>query len=238
MDKLECGQLGSWRASPPATAAAPPDQQLHAEGGDLLYAPSYSLPFYRYGHFPLDSHVFSSKKPMLPAKFGPPQGPPCEVARFFLSALPASSECQWHYANPLVPSSPSPVKNFSEPPANPARHGLMPNYEGRSRLLQGRGQGWARWQWVARGKRTLTLWADCSFFLLLSGGGYALLLSMQMLREHERRWVTESVCLVGMSDGQCRGHWTPGVQPPALRHWPRLLPKRETKGFSEPASTY
>ncbi|XP_039713435.1 single-minded homolog 2 isoform X2 [Pteropus medius] len=129
MDKLECGQLGSWRASPPATAVVPPEQQLHSEGGDLLYAPSYSLPFYRYGHFPLDSHVFSSKKPMLPAKFGPPQGSPCEVARFFLSALPASGECQWHYANPLVPSSPSPAKNLSEPPANPARHGLMPNYE-------------------------------------------------------------------------------------------------------------
>lgn len=238
MDKLECGQLGSWRASPPATAVAPPEQQLHSEGGDLLYAPSYSLPFYRYGHFPLDSHVFSSKKPMLPAKFGPPQGSPCEVARFFLSALPASGECQWHYANPLVPSSPSPAKNLSEPPANPARHGLMPNYEGGSRLLQGRGQGWERRQWVARGKRTLTLWANCSFFLLLSGSGYALLLSVQMLHEHERSWVTESACLVGMSDRQRKGHWTPGVQPPALRYWPRWLPKRETKGFSEPASTY
>ncbi|KAM8906531.1 single-minded homolog 2 [Lycaon pictus] len=130
MDKLECSQLANWRASPPATAPAPPEQQLHSESSDLLYAPSYSLPFsYHYGHFPLDSHVFSSKKPMLPAKFGQPQGSPCEVARFFLSTLPAGGECQWHYANPLVPSSPSPAKNLSEPPVNSARHSLVPNYE-------------------------------------------------------------------------------------------------------------
>uniref|UniRef100_H0Y0B6 SIM bHLH transcription factor 2 n=2 Tax=Otolemur garnettii TaxID=30611 RepID=H0Y0B6_OTOGA len=130
MDKLECSQLGNWRASSPANAGAPPEQQLHSEGSELLYTPSYGLPFsYHYGHFPLDSHVFSSKKPMLPAKFGQPQGSPCEVARFFLSTLPASGECQWHYANPLVPSSPSPAKNFPEPPANTARHSLMPNYE-------------------------------------------------------------------------------------------------------------
>ncbi|KAL0615617.1 Single-minded-like protein 2 [Plecturocebus cupreus] len=130
MDKLECGQLGNWRASPPASTPAPPEPQLHSESSDLLYAPSYSLPFsYHYGHFPLDSHVFSSKKPMLPAKFGQPQGTPCEVARFFLSTLPASGECQWHYANPLVPSSSSPAKNPPEPPANTARHSLVPSYE-------------------------------------------------------------------------------------------------------------
>nr|XP_060496981.1 single-minded homolog 2 [Panthera onca] len=130
MDKLEGGQLGNWRASPPANAPAPPEQQLHSESSDLLYAPSYSLPFsYHYGHFPLDSHVFSSKKPMLPAKFGQPRGSPCEVARFFLSALPAGGECQWHYANPLVPSGQSPAKNLSEPPVNAARHSLVPNYE-------------------------------------------------------------------------------------------------------------
>ncbi|XP_036059884.1 single-minded homolog 2 [Onychomys torridus] len=130
MDKLECSQAGSWRASPPPNAPAPPEQQLHSEGSDLLYGPPYSLPFsYHYGHFPLDPHVFSSKKPALPAKFGQPQGSPCEVARFFLSTLPASSECQWHYANPLVPSSPSPAKNLSEPPVNAARHGPVPNYE-------------------------------------------------------------------------------------------------------------
>ncbi|KAB0357895.1 hypothetical protein FD754_002051, partial [Muntiacus muntjak] len=105
--------LGSWRASPPAHGPAPPEQQLHSEGGDLLYAPSYGLPFsYHYGPFPLDSH-----------------GPPCEVARFLLSALPAGGECQWHYASPLVPGSPSPAKSLSEPPVNPARHSLMPSYE-------------------------------------------------------------------------------------------------------------
>ncbi|XP_045245227.1 single-minded homolog 2 isoform X2 [Macaca fascicularis] len=130
MDKLECGQIGNWRASPPASAPVPPEPQLHSESSDLLYTPSYSLPFsYHYGHFPLDSHVFSSKKPMLPAKFGQPQGSPCEVARFFLSTLPASGECQWHYANPLVPSSSSPAKHPPEPPANTARHGLVPSYE-------------------------------------------------------------------------------------------------------------
>lgn len=139
MDKLECSQAGNWRTSPPANAVGPPEQQLHSEASELLYGPPYSLPFsYHYGHFPLDSHVFSSKKPGLPAKFGQPQGSPCEVARFFLSTLPASSECQWHYANPLVPSSPSPAKNLSEPPVNAARHGLVPNYEGGSHLHRGR----------------------------------------------------------------------------------------------------
>nr|XP_051689597.1 LOW QUALITY PROTEIN: single-minded homolog 2 [Oryctolagus cuniculus] len=130
MDKLECGQLGTWRASPPAGGPAPPEQQLPSESSDLLYAPSCGLPFsYHYGHFPLDSHVFTSKKPMLPAKFGQPPGSPCEVARFFLSALPASGECQWHYASPLVPGSASPAKSLSEPPLAAARHSLVPNYE-------------------------------------------------------------------------------------------------------------
>lgn len=133
MDKLDCSPLGSWRVSPPAGTAAAPDQQLHSESNELLYAPSYSLPFsYRYGPFPLDSHVFSGKQPMLPAKFGQPQGAPCEVARFFLSALPAGGECQWHYANPLVPGSPSPAKGLSEPPMNTTRHSLVPSYEGGS----------------------------------------------------------------------------------------------------------
>lgn len=170
MDKLECSQLGNWRASPPANAPAPPEQQLHSESSDLLYAPSYSLPFsYRYGHFPLDSHVFSSKKPMLPAKFGQPQASPCEVARFFLSTLPASGECQWHYANPLVPSSPTPAKSLSEPPVNAARHSLVPNYEGGSCLHEGRGQDCEQRRcrrWVPNGKRILTLWANFSFFCL------------------------------------------------------------------------
>ncbi|XP_055457848.1 single-minded homolog 2-like, partial [Psammomys obesus] len=129
MDRLECGQVGTWRGSPPPSSG-PPEQHLHADGGDLLYGPPYGLPFsYHYGHFPLDPPVFSSKKPGLPTKFGQPQGPPCEVARFFLSTLPASSECQWRYANPLVPSSPSPAKSLSEPLVSAGRHGHVPNYE-------------------------------------------------------------------------------------------------------------
>lgn len=165
MDKLECGQVGNWRTSPPTNAPAPPEQQLHSEGSDLLYGPPYSLPFsYHYGHFPLDSHVFSSKKPALPAKFGQPQGSPCEVARFFLSTLPASSECQWHHANPLVPSSPSPAKNLPEPPINAARHGLVPNYEGGSHLYEREGRRQHRQRWVVDGKRILVLWANFGFF--------------------------------------------------------------------------
>ncbi|XP_049641350.1 LOW QUALITY PROTEIN: single-minded homolog 2 [Suncus etruscus] len=130
MDKLDCSQLGNWRASPPVPT--PPEQQLHSDGSDLVYAPPYGLPFsYHYGHFPLDAPVFSSsKKPILPAKFGQPAGAPCEVARFFLSTLPANGECQWHYANPLMPSSPSPAKALSEPPVTPTRHSLVPSYEG------------------------------------------------------------------------------------------------------------
>lgn len=199
MDKLECSQLGSWRASPPAHGLAPPEQQLHSEGGDLLYAPSYGLPFsYHYGPFPLDSHVFSSKKPVLPAKFGQPQGPPCEVARFLLSALPAGSECQWRYASPLVPGSPSPAKSLSEPPVNPARHSLMPNYEGGSCLHEGRGQdgGW-RWRWVADGERMPRLWANTPCLLPLSGSGRAFPPSLRALPEAG----TAPVCLVGTRDG-------------------------------------
>lgn len=48
MDKLECSQL-KLEGQPPAHGP-PPEQQLHSEGGDLLYAPSYGLPFsYHYG---------------------------------------------------------------------------------------------------------------------------------------------------------------------------------------------
>lgn len=169
MDKLECSQAGNWRTSPPTNAPAPPEQQLHSEGSDLLYGPPYSLPFsYHYGHFPLDSHVFSSKKPALPAKFGQPQGSPCEVARFFLSTLPASSECQWHHANPLVPSSPSQAKNLSEPPVNAARHGLVPNYEGGSHLHEGDGRGAASAAVGGRWKKNSHALGKLWLFLCLS----------------------------------------------------------------------
>ncbi|KAM7066008.1 single-minded homolog 2 isoform 1-T2 [Acridotheres tristis] len=130
-DKLECSQVGSWRSSPAASAAAAlQEQNFHSESSELLYAPPYSLPFsYHYGHFPVDSHVFSGKKQMLPAKFGQAQGAPCEVARFFLGALQTNGECQWHYANSLVPSSQSPSKNLPEQPVNIIRHNLGQGYE-------------------------------------------------------------------------------------------------------------
>ncbi|XP_005229548.1 single-minded homolog 2 [Falco biarmicus] len=129
-DKLECSQVGNWRSSPAVNAATIQEQNFHSENSELLYAPSYSLPFsYHYGHFPVDSHVFSSKKQMLPSKFGQSQGAPCEVARFFLSTLQTNGECQWHYANSLVPNSQSPSKNLPEQPVNILRHNLAQSYE-------------------------------------------------------------------------------------------------------------
>ncbi|NXE22403.1 SIM2 protein, partial [Ardeotis kori] len=130
-DKLECSQVGNWRSSPAVNAATIQEQNFHSENSELLYAPSYSLPFsYHYGHFPVDSHVFSSKKQMLPSKFGQSQGAPCEVARFFLSTLQTNGECQWHYANSLVPNSQSPSKNLPDQPVNIIRHNLAQSYEG------------------------------------------------------------------------------------------------------------
>uniref|UniRef100_A0A8C9G4S6 SIM bHLH transcription factor 2 n=1 Tax=Pavo cristatus TaxID=9049 RepID=A0A8C9G4S6_PAVCR len=129
-DKLECSQVGNWRSSPAVNAASIQEQNFHSENSELLYAPSYSLPFsYHYGHFPVDSHVFSSKKQMLPPKFGQSQGAPCEVARFFLSTLQTNGECQWHYTNSLVPNSQSPSKNLPEQPVNIIRHNLGQSYE-------------------------------------------------------------------------------------------------------------
>ncbi|ETE73450.1 Single-minded-like 2, partial [Ophiophagus hannah] len=129
-EKLECGQVGSWRSSPIANSATIQEQAFHSENSELLYTPSYSLPFsYHYGHFPVDSHLFSSKKQMLPSKFGQPQGTPCEVARFFLSTLQTSAECQWHYTNSLVPGSQSPCKSPDQSACN-VHHNLLQNYEG------------------------------------------------------------------------------------------------------------
>ncbi|KAG8136528.1 hypothetical protein E2320_005100 [Naja naja] len=128
-EKLECGQVGSWTSSSIANSATIQEQAFHSENSELLYTPSYSLPFsYHYGHFPVDSHVFSSKKQMLPSKFGQPQGTPCEVARFFLSTLQTSGECQWHYTNSLVPGSQSPCKSPDQSACN-VRHNLLQNYE-------------------------------------------------------------------------------------------------------------
>lgn len=102
-------------------------------------------------------------------------------------------------------------------------------------VCPGGGSGWHMEKGPSRFGQTTP------FFQLLSGargGGPPLCCSVPVLHEHERSWVTEAVCLMGTSDRQCQGHGTPGVRPPALRYWPRLLPKRETKGFSEPAFTY
>ncbi|XP_008105744.1 single-minded homolog 2 [Anolis carolinensis] len=129
-DKLECSQVGSWRSSSTANSATVQEQAFHSENSELLYTPSYSLPFpYHYGPFPVDPHVFSSKKQMLPSKFGQTQGTPCEVARFFLSTLQTSGECQWHYANSLIPGSQSPSKSPSDQSASNVRHNLLPGYE-------------------------------------------------------------------------------------------------------------
>ncbi|NWI53878.1 SIM2 protein, partial [Calyptomena viridis] len=129
-DKLECSQVGNWRSSPAVSAAAIQEQNFHSENSELLYAPPYSLPFsYHYGHFPVDSHVFSGKKQMLPAKLGQSQGAPCEVARFFLSTLQTNGECQWHYANSLVPTSQAPSKPLPDQPVNILRHNLAQSYE-------------------------------------------------------------------------------------------------------------
>ncbi|NXG18321.1 SIM2 protein, partial [Grallaria varia] len=127
-DKLECSQVGSWRSGPAA------EQAFHSEGGELLYAAPYSLPFsYHYAPFPMDSHVFGGggggKKQMLPTKLGQASGAPCEVARLFLGALQGSGECQWHCANPLVPSGQAAPKNLPEQPLNVVRHSLAPSYE-------------------------------------------------------------------------------------------------------------
>ncbi|NXQ28557.1 SIM2 protein, partial [Alaudala cheleensis] len=130
-DKLECSQVGgSWRSSPAASAAALQEQTFHSESSELLYAPPYSLPFsYHYGHFPVDSHVFGGKKQVLPGKFGQAQGAPCEVARFFLGALQSNGECQWHYANSLVPGGQATSKSLPEQPVNIIRHNLAQGYE-------------------------------------------------------------------------------------------------------------
>ncbi|KAF7250766.1 hypothetical protein EYD10_03230, partial [Varanus komodoensis] len=129
-DKLECGQVGSWRSNSTANSTTIQEQAFHSENSELLYTPSYSLPFsYHYGHFPVDPHVFSSKKQMLPSKFGQSQGTPCEVARFFLSTLQTSGECQWHYANSLVSGSQSPSRSPSDQSASNIRHNLLQGYE-------------------------------------------------------------------------------------------------------------
>ncbi|KAM4795197.1 single-minded homolog 2 isoform 2-T2 [Rhinophrynus dorsalis] len=135
-DKTECSQFGSWKGSPTVSATNDQEQAGHSEPSELLYTPAYSLPFpYHYGHFPMDSHVLSSKKPVMQSRFGQPQSSPCEVARFFFSTLQTGSECHWHYANPIVPNSPP--KNSHDQPVTQARHNLSHNYEAAKRYSAG-----------------------------------------------------------------------------------------------------
>ncbi|KAJ1070536.1 hypothetical protein K5549_003515, partial [Capra hircus] len=118
--KVQVACVVTWGGWPPIPGGTAPVAPGHGQAPRA----SYGLPFsYHYGPFPLDSH------------------PPCEVARFLLSALPAGSECQWRYASPLVPGSPSPAKSLSEPPVNPARHSLMPNYEAWEAVVENHGLG-------------------------------------------------------------------------------------------------
>ncbi|KAM8975161.1 single-minded homolog 2 [Pelodytes ibericus] len=135
-DKSECSQFGGWKGSP--TINPPPNQEPnnHPENGELVYTPTYSLPFpYHYGHFPIDSHVLGGKKQVMPSRYAQPQGNPCEVARFFFSTLQTGSECHWHYANSIVPNSPP--KNSHDQPVNQARHSLAQSYEATKRYNGG-----------------------------------------------------------------------------------------------------
>ncbi|XP_071423129.1 single-minded homolog 2 [Pithys albifrons albifrons] len=129
-DKLECTQVGTWRASPAVGTNTAQEQPFPSEGSELFYAPPYSLPFsYHYGHFPVEPHVFSGKKQVLPAKLGQAPAAPCEVARLFLGALQSNGECQWHCGNSLVPSSQAEGKALPEQPGNIVRHNLTQGYE-------------------------------------------------------------------------------------------------------------
>ncbi|KAM4701742.1 single-minded homolog 2 [Discoglossus pictus] len=135
-DKLECPQFGSWKGSPTISGTSNQEQSPHTENTELLYTPTYSLPFpYHYGHFPMDPHVLNSKKQAISTRFGQPQGSPCEVARFFFSTLQTGGECRWHYANSIVPNSPP--KNINDEPVHQPRHTLAQNYEATKRYSEG-----------------------------------------------------------------------------------------------------
>uniref|UniRef100_A0A8C5M9S0 SIM bHLH transcription factor 2 n=1 Tax=Leptobrachium leishanense TaxID=445787 RepID=A0A8C5M9S0_9ANUR len=136
-DKSECPQYGNWKGTPTVNTAITQDQNSQSENSELLYTPTYSLPFpYHYGHFPIDSHVLGAKKQGVPSRFAQPQGSPCEVARIFFSTLQTGSECHWHYANSIVPNSPP--KSIHDQPASQARQSLATNFEGGVRPGSGR----------------------------------------------------------------------------------------------------
>ncbi|XP_038622096.1 single-minded homolog 2 [Tachyglossus aculeatus] len=133
LDKPDCGsQPGPWRAGPPAQAPGP-EAHLRPEGGELLLGPpSYGLPFsYRYGPFPVEPHVLGGKKAgALPPRLGPPQGPPCQVARLLLGTLqPGPADCQWHHPAALLPPGPAPARALPQLPGSGARLGLAHGYQ-------------------------------------------------------------------------------------------------------------
>ncbi|XP_063812618.1 single-minded homolog 2 isoform X2 [Pseudophryne corroboree] len=131
-DKLDCAQSGSWKGSPTVSAAANQEPNSHAENSELLYTPTYSLPFpYHYGHFPMDSHVLGSKKQGVPSKYGQAQGSPCEVARFFFGTIQTGGECHWRYSNSIVPNSPP--KTVHDQSTSQTRHNLSQNYDAAKR---------------------------------------------------------------------------------------------------------
>ncbi|KAG9486221.1 hypothetical protein GDO78_009012 [Eleutherodactylus coqui] len=126
-EKLDCAQFGSWKGNSAINAAANPELNSHTENSELLYTPTYSLPFpYHYGHFSVDSHVLSSKKQVMPSRFGQSQGSPCEVARFFFGTLQTGGECHWRYSNSVVPNSP-PKTAHNQP--NQMRHNVSQDYD-------------------------------------------------------------------------------------------------------------
>uniref|UniRef100_H3AZF2 SIM bHLH transcription factor 2 n=1 Tax=Latimeria chalumnae TaxID=7897 RepID=H3AZF2_LATCH len=129
-DKLECSQAGNWRASPTLNTASTQEQNCLSENSEVLYASPYSLPFpYHYGHLPMDSHVFNSKKQLLPSKYSPSQGTPCEMARLFLSTLQTSGDSRWHYTNSSGTNSRSPSKGRQEQAMSGSRHCSIQSYE-------------------------------------------------------------------------------------------------------------
>ncbi|XP_077150003.1 single-minded homolog 2 [Ranitomeya variabilis] len=134
-EKLDCAQFGSWKGNSAINATVNQEPNSHTENSELVYTPTYSLPFpYHYGHFSVDSHVLSTKKQVMPTRFGQSQGSPCEVARFFFGTLQTGGECHWRYSNSVVPNSP-PKTAHDQP--NQMRHNLSPSYDASKRYMTG-----------------------------------------------------------------------------------------------------
>ncbi|XP_069801019.1 single-minded homolog 2 [Dendropsophus ebraccatus] len=134
-EKLDCAQFGNWKGNSAINSTPNQEPNSHTENNELLYTPTYSLPFpYHYGHFSMDSHMLSSKKQGVPSRFGQSQGSPCEVARFFFGTLQTGGECHWRYSNSVVPNSP-PKTSHSQ--SDQMRHNLSQNYDASKRYPTG-----------------------------------------------------------------------------------------------------